>query len=126
MNDGIKTKDTSRRLGRVRVGEEVLRKSINDGSAARIFQGSVTLEIKRNWYDRFNTYLLWHPSFDEVEEGALIPYYVAVIENGVIHWEKDEPTTLEMLAEEVRKHGSERLASMAIAALANTRNGGYA
>lgn len=123
MSEGIKTKDTSRRLGLVRVSEDALRKSINDGSAARIFQGSVTLEIQRAWFDRYNTYLLWHPQFDEVEEGALVPNYVAVIENGAVHWEKYEPASLEVLAEEVRKHGSERLASMAIAALANTRNG---
>lgn len=122
MSDGIKTQDTSRRLGRVTVADKVLRESINNGSAARIFYGSVPLEVERDWMRQASTYVLWHPSFADVEEGARIPRYVAVLENGAIHWEQDEPTTLEALAEEVRKHGDERLASMAIAALAS--NGG--
>ena len=121
MSEGIKTKDTSRRLGRVTVADKVLRDSINNGSAARIFFGSVPLEVERNWMLQRTTYLLWHPSFSDVEEGALIPNYVAVIENGAVHWEQDEPTTLESLAEEVRKHGDGRLAAMAIGALEKNR-----
>lgn len=121
MSEGIKTKNTSRRLGRVTVADKVLRDSINNGSAARIFYGSVPLEVERNWMLQRTTYLLWHPSFSDVEEGWLIPNYVAVIENGAVHWEQDEPTTLESLAEEVRKHGDERLAAMAIGALEKNR-----
>lgn len=122
MSGGIKTQDTSRRLGRFTVADKLLRESINNGSAARIFYGSVPLEVERDWMRQVSTYVLWHPSFADVEEGARIPHYVALLENGTIRWEQDEPTTLEALAEEVRKHGDERLASMAIAALA--RNGG--
>lgn len=117
MSNGIKTLDTSRRLGRLTVSDKVLRESINNGSAARIFYGCVPLEVERDWMRQSSTYVLWHPSFDDVEEGARIPNYVALLENGAIRWEKDEPTTLEALAEEVRRHGDDRLASMAIAAL---------
>lgn len=121
MSEGIKTKDTSRRLGFVTVSDKLLRESINNGIAARIFLGCVPLEVKRDWMSQHTTYLLWHPSFADVEEGARIPNYIALIENGAVHWEQDEPTTLESLAEEVRKHGDERLAAMAIGALEKNR-----
>lgn len=121
MSDGIKTKKTVRRIGVFKVSDKLIRDSINNGMAAHIFNGSVPLDVRRDWISQTSEYLLWNPSFDEVAEGARIPSYVAVIENGALHWEKDEPTTLEQLAEEVRKHGSERLAAMAISALANTR-----
>lgn len=121
MSEGINTKDTSRRLGFVTVSDKLLRESINNGIAARIFFGCVPLEVKRDWMNQHTTYLLWNPSFSDVEEGALIPNYIAVIENGAVHWEQDEPTTLESLAEEVRKHGDGRLAAMAIGALEKSR-----
>jgi hypothetical protein len=35
-------------------------------------------------------FTLWHPSFDAIDEGALIPEYIAIVENGAITWERVE------------------------------------
>ena len=80
--------ESNARIGRVSVSEELLRASINTGIAARVFYGSVPLEISRDWFAGTSTYILWHPKFDPVAENAKVPNYTAIVENGVISWEK--------------------------------------
>lgn len=84
----ITTKDTSCRIGHITISDDVLRESINTGLAARIFHGSVPLDVKRNWMHSDSTFLIWHPQFDELEQGEIIPDYSALITNGVITWER--------------------------------------
>jgi hypothetical protein len=80
--------ENNMRLGRVSISEKLLRESIKNGIAARLFYGSVPLDVSRDWLNSKTTYTLWHPRFDLVEEGEKIPNYMAVVENGAISWEK--------------------------------------
>jgi hypothetical protein len=87
---GIHTKASHTRQGTFTVTDHLLRESINSGLAARLFYGSVPLDIKRNWIAQTTTYTLWHPKFDQLREGSLIPTYTAEIENGVISWHRQD------------------------------------
>ncbi len=87
---GIKEVDKSRRIGRFTLSDFLLRQSINNGIAARLFYGSVPLDVQRNWMEATSAFILWNPSFDEVREGELVPEYIALVENGVITWERVE------------------------------------
>jgi len=89
VSNGIKTIAQDQRLGRVQVTDKILRESINSGIAARIFYGSVPIDIERDWMRQITTYTLWHPEFDRIEEGQQIPNYTALIENGVVRWERE-------------------------------------
>jgi len=90
MSAGIQIKATDSRMGRFTVRDKILRDSINNGLAARLFYGSVPLDVQRDWLQEKTTFTLWHPSFDAIDEGARIPEYIAVVENGVISWERVE------------------------------------
>jgi hypothetical protein len=89
MSKGIKTIEQDQRLGRVRVADNILRESINTGIAARIFYGSVPIDLERDWMRQITTYTLWHPQFDRLEDGENVPNYTALIENGVSRWERE-------------------------------------
>lgn len=90
MSSGIKTIEQDRRLGRVQVADKILRESINTGIAARIFYGSVPIDVERHWLTQVSTYTLWHPEFDRIEEHEQIPNYTALVENGVARWEREK------------------------------------
>ncbi len=104
---GIQMVETSRRLGRFSISDNLLRESINNGLAARLFYGSVPLDVTRSWIERTTEFLLWHPKFDSCGEGSLIPQYMAQVENGAITWvriDKDsEAITTETFQEMMRK-----------------------
>lgn len=72
------TIQSSRRLGRLRIADTVLRNSMTTGEAALLFAGSVPLDIQRNWMEQITEFLLWHPEFSPVHEAAVVPYYQAI------------------------------------------------
>lgn len=98
-----------RRLGRFTVSEQLLRDSINTGIAARLFYGSVPLDVQRDWMANTTTFLLWHPQFDEVPEGCLVPAYMATVTNGVIEWDRIEESRVtpatEALLKQIKTEG---------------------
>lgn len=87
---GIQIKATDKRIGRFTVRDEILRNSINTGLAARLFYGCVPLDVQRDWMQQESTFVLWHASFDAIDESKLIPEYIALVENGAITWERVE------------------------------------
>lgn len=88
QHTGIHIKATDRRLGKFTVDDKILRESINSGLAARLFHGSVPIDVKRDWMSEKSTFTLWHPKFDQVEKGEQVPEYIAAVENGAITWER--------------------------------------
>ena len=90
MTAGIQIKATDSRMGRFTVQDKILRDSINNGLAARLFYGCVPLDVRRDWLHEKSTFTLWHPSFDAIEQHAHIPEYIVVVENGSISWERVE------------------------------------
>ena len=79
---------TNRRIGRFTVSDQLLHQSIDSGIAAKIFNGSVPLDVKRDWFEQSTTFLLWHPSFDACAEGSIVPEYVLIVKDDEITWMK--------------------------------------
>lgn len=83
-----------RRIGKVTVADRLLRAAIDSGHGANMFAGSVPLDVQRSWVADKTTFVLWHPKFQPVDEGRMIPEYRAVFEDGETTptWEHIEGT----------------------------------
>lgn len=46
------------------------------------FEGCVPMDVQHDWYTDSVTVTVWHPEFDAVEQGALIPQYLALNVDG--------------------------------------------
>ena len=99
----MSTKNSLRRVGQVEFDDAILRRAIVDGSAAQLFSGAVPLDVQRDWMMQTSTFVLWHPAFDEIEEGEITPDYQAIFtvhEDGQIThtWQRldltSEPVTV--------------------------------
>ena len=66
-----------RRLGRFRVSAQFL-DDARDGMGANLFRDIIPLDVQRDFESEITTYLAWHPSFEKVPEGQIIPEYEAI------------------------------------------------
>lgn len=73
------TISTDRRLGRIRIDDQLLRNSFDTGMLAELFRGSFVLDIDRDWISQVSTYTLWHEALPPIAEGAITPAYAVRI-----------------------------------------------
>ena len=69
-----------RRLGRFRVSTLFFHEAQN-GMGANLFRDLIPLDIRRDFETDVITYIAWHPSFEPVPEGQIIPEYEAIFSN---------------------------------------------
>ena len=74
----------NKRLGMVRISEKFRRDAANTGHGANLFIGAVVLAIDEDWMSGLATYKMWHPQFDPIDEGQVLPEYEAEFAPGEI------------------------------------------
>lgn len=75
----------ARRIGRVVVNRHLLLDAIDGGGGANLFHKSIPLDIQHDWTADRVTYILWHPSFDIIDEGEIAPEYIATFSRDSIY-----------------------------------------
>lgn len=65
-----------RRLGRFKVSG-IFMMDAQNGAGANLFRDMVVLETRREWTQDIIEYFAWHPTFDKVPEGGILPLYEA-------------------------------------------------
>lgn len=83
-----------RRIGRFTVANKLLHAAIDSGHGANLFAGMVPLDIQRDFIQDQTTFIAWCPQFMVIDEGRIIPEYVAVFREGntIPEWKHVEGT----------------------------------
>ncbi len=74
-----------RRIGFIDVHDRLLRDAIDSGHGANMFNGAVPLEISRDFIIDRVRITMWHPDFDQIEEGRCLPEYIGVFHDGCVY-----------------------------------------
>jgi hypothetical protein len=72
----------NRRIGKFKVSNKLLRDATNTGSGANLFVGMIVLDIQHDWIGGDATYVAWHPDFEPIDEGRILPLYVSTFQLG--------------------------------------------